>query len=203
MATKHRRLGRFASRGQASDRGTRLCFALLEKAEYTGDALGVSGIGVSKLVERLSSSSAREQGRVHGRALDDYIEAQVHGAIDLSVDVDAVIVDPAFERTSTGECLRALAAKFGFEYRLHPGFVLAPGDVPADFRGPCMIPLAERIAALSPVRDRLDAARIGFAAQTLHREPETWIDWAPPEESWQHIKQLWHVLVKFGVTPIG
>jgi hypothetical protein len=31
-----------------------------------------------------------------GRALDDYVEAQVHANIDLATDVEAVVVDPSF-----------------------------------------------------------------------------------------------------------
>lgn len=39
---------------------------------------------------------------------------------------------------------------------------------------------------------------LGRAARSLWSEPRSWQDWAAPDETLQHIKQLWHVLVAFG-----
>ena len=44
----------------------------------------------------------------------------------------------------------------------------------------------------------LHAALIGRAAASLVREPHRWTDRGPAELTWQHLKQLWHVLVRFG-----
>jgi hypothetical protein len=122
----------------------------------------------------------------------------VHGDIELATDVEAVVVDPSFQGTLTGNGLRELASRHDFAFRWHRGFALRSDEVPSDFRGPRMVPLAARVAAFASVRDQLDAATLGRAAVDLHRNPETWSDWATPEETWQHIKQLWHVLVRFG-----
>ncbi|BFH14278.1 DUF3626 domain-containing protein [Paenibacillus melissococcoides] len=45
---------------------------------------------------------------------------------------------------------------------------------------------------------QLDANAIGKAARSLARHPELWADWGTPGETWQLLKQLWHVLARFG-----
>jgi ribosomal protein S18 acetylase RimI-like enzyme len=71
--------------------------------------------------------------------------------------------------------------------------------VPDEFRGPRMVPLARRVAErCAIVPGAIDAASLGRAAAALHREPGSWEDWDTYEETLQHIKQLWHVLVRFG-----
>lgn len=164
---------------------------LLESVETKGDALGVLGMDVRSLLAVLSSSDRRG---IVARALDTYVEAQVHADIDLAADVEALVVDPAFDGTPTGDRLRDVAARDGVPLHHHPGFVLAVQDVPDNFRGPRMVLLAKRVA----VGGQLDAAVLGHAAASLHREPEAWNDWGTFDETLQHIKQLWHVLVRFG-----
>jgi hypothetical protein len=80
----------------------------------------------------------------------------------------------------------------------HCGFRLAVGDVPAEFRGPAIPRLARRIASND---GQLDAAVIGRAAASLERAPQTRQDYGTREDAFQHLKQLWHVLVHFG-SPI-
>jgi hypothetical protein len=175
----------------------KLLAAWLEAIDSTGSALGVGDLDVPTLLGELSKSGASRRSqasRPPGRALDDYIEAQVHGPIDLARDVEALVVDPAFDATPTGEHLAAIASRYGIALRRHPGFVLHPSEVPSDFRGPRMPRLAERISNGAA----FDAATLGRAAHSLRVEPETWQDWDSPAETWQHIKQIWHVLVRFG-----
>ncbi|MDB5215826.1 MAG: hypothetical protein JWO86_3753 [Myxococcaceae bacterium] len=175
--------------------------AMLESADVTGGVLAAR-LTVPELVERVSRAAA--VGPV-GRALDDYIEAQVHGTIELSRDVEALVVDPAFEGTEVGARLRELCERHAIEHRVHPGFELLVSEVPGDFRGPRMPAFAARAASVSsgptshPVM--LDASIIGRAAQSLHRDPSVWEDWDTPEETLQHVKQLWHVLVRYGAPP--
>jgi Protein of unknown function (DUF3626) len=134
-----------------------------------------------------------------GRALDSYIEAQIHGRIELSCDVEALVADPAFDDTATGEALRALCERHGLALERHPGFVLATPAVPSDFRGPRMPDLAARVDdRFARMHGELDAVAIGRAAQSLHRDPEGWSDWGTVDETLQHLKQLWHVLVRYG-----
>lgn len=114
--------------------------------------------------------------------------------MDLARDVEALVIDPAFDGTETGEHLASIAARYGIALRRHAGFVLRPAEVPSDFRGPRMVPLAERISGGA----EFDVAALGRAAQSLIREPTKWLDWGTEAETWQQIKQLWHVLVRFG-----
>jgi Protein of unknown function (DUF3626) len=168
-----------------------LLAALLESVEDKGEALGIVGMDVPALLRFLASPSP---GQTAARALDTYIEAQVHSAIDLAADVEALVIDPSFEGTETGVQLHDTAARYGITLRRHPGFTLSAQDVPDDFRGPRMVPLAARVA----VGGRLDAAVVGRAAASLHRDPESWTDCGTFDETLQHIKQLWHVLVRYG-----
>ena len=179
-----------------------LLAAMLEAAEARGEVLAVRA-SVPELVRRLSRSQSASRrdpaGGVVGRALDDYIETQVHGPIELSRDVEALVVDPAHEGTEVGERLRELCERHGVAHLRHPGFVLAPHEVPPDFRGPRMPALAERVSErYARSAPTIDAVAIGRAAESLHRDPSAWQDWATPEETLQHLKQLWHVLVRFG-----
>ncbi|MFO0663875.1 MAG: DUF3626 domain-containing protein [Polyangiaceae bacterium] len=170
--------------------------ALLEAVDTTGTALGVGELDVSALLARLSDASHydAQTNRPPGRALDDYVEAQVHGPIVIARDIEALVIDPAFDGTETGAHLGAISAQYGFTLRRHRGFVLLPSEVPPDFRGPQMPTLAARISGGA----EFDAATLGRAARSLHDEPQTWSDWDTSAGTWQDIKRLWHVLVRFG-----
>jgi hypothetical protein len=169
--------------------------AWLEAITTSHAALGVADVDLATLITRLQNEMRTpHRSRPHGRALDDYIEAHVHGPIALENDVEALVIDPAFDGTPTGERLAAIATRYGIALRKHAGFVLHPNDVPSVFRGPRMIPLAKRIANDS----EFDVHVIGQAAQSLVRDPGAWQDWGTPAETWQELKQLWHVLVRHG-----
>ena len=127
--------------------------------------------------------------------LDTQIEAQVHGPVDLQRDVELLVADPAFAATATGAFLRELALRFEIPLRWHCGFRLAVTEVPDEFRGPAMPLLARRIAGNDGT---LDAAVIGAAEASLHEQPDAWRDWGHAE-ALQHLKQLWHVLVHYGL----
>lgn len=172
--------------------------ALLAEIETTGSALGLDQLTVPTFLTLLSRELAQPRGtpatgRV-GRALDAYIEAQVHGMINLHTDVELLVADPAFRATPTGELLEAISTRYAIKLDWHPGFSLPVTAVPADFRGPAMPPLARRMTG----EGRLTVALIGHAAASLHRHPEEWADWGTDDETLQHLKQLWHVLVYYG-----
>ncbi|MEV0005399.1 DUF3626 domain-containing protein [Micromonospora sp. NPDC050980] len=172
--------------------------ALLTATEGTGVSLGVSGMDTGTLLRTLLSRRERASRRA-GRALDDYIEAQVHGEVSLARDVEAVVADPSFRGTDVGRCLAATADRHGFALDWHAGFELPVDEVDADFRGPDIPPLAARVhAEFARPGEPLHAALVGRAAASLAREPQRWADRGPAEVTWQHLKQLWHVLVWFG-----
>ncbi|WP_116505872.1 DUF3626 domain-containing protein [Micromonospora sp. B006] len=173
--------------------------ALLTATAGTGVALGVAGMDTGALLRTLLGRRERESGRV-GRALDDYIEAQVHGEINLARDVEALVVDPSFRDTDVGRRLAGIAGRHGLALRYHPGFVLPVDGVDAEFRGPDIPPLAARVhAEFARPGQPLHAELIGRAAASVVREPQRWADRGPAAVTLQHLKQLWHVLVRFGV----
>ncbi|GAA0807370.1 DUF3626 domain-containing protein [Spirilliplanes yamanashiensis] len=150
--------------------------------------------GVADLAAALRAPGPRPDA---GRCLDDYVEAHVHGGLDLGRDVAAVVADPSLRGTAAGAALAGLARRYGVPLRCHPGFALPPADVPAGFRDP----RSPRLAA--HVCDRagsglLTAAVIGAAAASAVRDPGGWAAWGPPAEVLQQLKYLWHVLVAFG-----
>jgi hypothetical protein len=175
--------------------------ALLHQVESTGAALGFPNVDIPSMLERilhLPFSHTGFSGPV-GRSLDDYIEAQIHGVIDLSSDVEALVADPSYRDTPIGHLLHALCERYNLTLSWHPGFCLAVQDVPDDFRGPAMPPLAKRIdQRFGDSLGKLDAAIIGKAAAQLNDNPSEWSDWGALDETFQHLKQLWHVLVKYG-----
>jgi hypothetical protein len=115
----------------------------------------------------------------HGRraGLDDYVEAQLHGGLDLAGDVEAVVADPSFIGTPTAAHLAAVAP-----VRYHPGFVLPAAEFPDDLRGPEAAALARDLGP-----ELIDAAVIGRAARGVTDAPTR-----------QLLKYLWHILVLRG-----
>ncbi|MBP1993767.1 DUF3626 domain-containing protein [Paenibacillus eucommiae] len=176
--------------------------ALLEKVDITHEALGSSNIEVPSLVERLlklHEDCPENACGVLGRSLDEYIEVQVHGDIKMSKDVEGLVADPSYKKTNIGDQLESLCSQNNISLSWHPGFRLAVEAVPDDFRGPAMPPLAERVnREFAATPGELNAATIGRAAAALYHNPESWQDWGTPQETFQHLKQLWHILVRYG-----
>ncbi len=129
-----------------------------------------------------------------GRRLDDYVEAHVHGGVDLRHDVAAVVADPS---VAAGPDLVELCQEYGIPLLRHPGFVLPAADVPADFRGPDAARLARHLSQRYGT-GLLDAALLGRAAAAVTRTPDDWSAWGTPAEVLQLLKYLWHTLVAFG-----
>jgi hypothetical protein len=167
---------------------------------FRAPTLGVPNLTVFRLLKDIIKDlqqPRREpaEGEL-GRVLDTEIEAQVHGPIELHRDVELLVADPAFVETPTGARLRELALRNGIPLRWHPGFRLSVNDVPDYFRGPAMVRLASRIAGEDGM---LDAAVIGSAEPSLRKQPDSWREWGDYAEALQHLKQLWHVLVHYGL----
>lgn len=172
---------------------------LLTGTAATGGCLGRTGLDVATLVRTLLAGPTTAP--TAGRALDDYVEAQIHGVLDLAQDVEELVVDPSFAGTETGATLALVAQRYGFPLRWHPGFALAVDRVDPDFRGPAIPVLAERLhREFARPGDPVDAALIGRGAVSVVTEPARWADRGSATETLQHLKQLWHVLVRYG-TP--
>lgn len=114
-----------------------------------------------------------------GDLLDDYIEAHVHGAIELSRDAEALVLDPCYRET----CIEATAQQLGIPVEWHEGRILSVDELDRhlDYRGPAAVELGHQVAE----QGRLDARIIGDAARvgTFHV---------------QTVKQLWHLVARFG-----
>lgn len=115
-------------------------------------------------------------------ALDDYVEAHVHGGVVLDRDVDRIVLDPSFRDTEVEAHARRLPVPVAW----HPGIALSVDELDghADFRGDEVV----RLGRLVAVDGRLDARIVGLAAADGH-DP-------------QLVKRLWHCVARFG-HPIG
>jgi hypothetical protein len=171
---------------------------LLSQLQRGHGAFGVSDLTVARclnqLAHGLSEPISDPRSRPLGRALDSFIEVQVHGDIRLGKDVERLVCDPAFERHSVGNVLMAISTKYGIPLFWHPGFTLPASEVPDIFRDYPVRPLAQRIAG----QGMLNAANIGAAANSVKLEPETWRGWASDDDILAQFRRLWHVLVLNG-----
>jgi hypothetical protein len=148
-------------------------------------------LGADDLLDVLDGTTGP---RPPSRCLDGYVEAQIHGGIDLTRDVRAVVLDPSFAGTDVERDLQAAAGRHGFELRWHRGSELAVGDVPVDFRGPTMPDVARRVARADGV---VDARAIGTAARRI-RAGRPLPGGDPPGSELQQLKYLWHTLLARG-----
>jgi hypothetical protein len=115
----------------------------------------------------------------HQDALDDYIEAQIHGQVRLDRDVEALVLDPSYRGTDVETAARRLPCPLEW----HPGFRLDVDQLQrhADYRGRRYADLGTRLAEDGHLTPRMigDAARSG-----RHDE--------------QDLKRVWHYLARFG-----
>jgi hypothetical protein len=170
--------------------------ALLSQLERVPGALGIANLTGAYLVERMHSACAPTRAVQLGNVLDSFIEVQIHGAIDLRVDVASLVADPVFANGAIGALLEQLCARYGIELAWHPGYVLAVQNVPEEFRDYAIGPLARRIARAGTI----DAASIGVAANAFHRAPADWAELGERDDALTAFRRLWHVLVERGVA---
>ncbi|MER7669715.1 DUF3626 domain-containing protein [Kitasatospora sp. NPDC096128] len=112
-------------------------------------------------------------------ALDDCIEAHIHGPVLLARDVEALVLDPSYRDTPVEAAARRLPCPLEW----HPGFRLTVQELRRhpDYRGQEFVDLGARIAE----DGTLDPRVIGAAAATGHHDP-------------QALKKVWHYLARFG-----
>ncbi|MFJ8045181.1 DUF3626 domain-containing protein [Kitasatospora sp. NPDC096147] len=112
-------------------------------------------------------------------ALDDYVEAHVHGGVRLAHEVEALVLDPCYRDTEVA----AEAAALPCPVEYHPGLRLSTGLLRRhpDYRGPESVALGLALA-----RDgHLDPLILGEAARSGEHDP-------------QALKRVWHCLARFG-----
>ncbi|MDH3705276.1 MAG: DUF3626 domain-containing protein [Acidimicrobiia bacterium] len=160
------------------------------EAAVTGDGLG-RGMSIEDL-RRCAEEG--EHAAEPARDLDHYVEAQVHGGVQLAGDVQAIVVDPSFRGTEVAAELEALARTHDIDLDWHGGSVLAVDDVPDDFRGPTMPTLARRVAGDDGMVDAAAIRRSLLAVALPPMRPEG----DPADGALQQHKYLWHCALRFG-----
>jgi hypothetical protein len=112
-------------------------------------------------------------------ALDDYIEAHVHGPLRLDSDVEALVLDPCYQ----GTAVERLAGALPCPIEWHSGFRLHVDVLRRypEYRGPEYLELGLTLAWEA----HLTPALIGDAARTGRYEL-------------QDLKKVWHYLARFG-----
>jgi hypothetical protein len=175
--------------------------ALLRHVEEEAAPLGVPGLTVRDLIEAMRAGLPCAPPGVSkdrpGRALDTFVEAQVHGSVHLERDVEALVVDASFRGSAVAETLGEIASTYDLSLAWHPGFALATESVPETFRDYPTRKLAERISAVV-----IDAAAIGAAHNDFARDPDAWRSFGSPSEVRTCFRRLWHALVLLG-APSG
>lgn len=141
---------------------------------YPDSAAEPTDFGVAAGMHLVALAEADEQD-----ALNDYIEAQVHGAVVLARDVEAVVLDACYRGTP----VEAAARRLPCPVEWHPGYRLTVPELRrrADYRGERFADLGARIAE----DGRIDPRVIGDAARTGRYEL-------------QDLKMVWHTLARFG-----
>jgi len=111
--------------------------------------------------------------------LDDYIEAQAHGSIVLSDDVEALVLDKCYRETDVEVAARKLPCKIEW----HPGFKLDTKTLKLhpEYRGDEYVELGLKLAQ----DGLLDAKIIGDASRSGKYDQ-------------QALKRVWHYVARFG-----
>ncbi|KHT64291.1 hypothetical protein RJ45_07075 [Photobacterium gaetbulicola] len=144
---------------------------------------------LAKLGEDIESRLSQPKAR----NLDHYVEAQIHGDICLSHDVESLIADDSFYGTDIGAALVHLAQLYDINLLWRPAYQLAVDSVPDDFRGSSMVNLAKQVA----INEEINAYVIGQEAKRVAVN-QVGLSPAEVQAELQQLKLLWHVLVKFG-----
>ncbi|MGQ4432484.1 MULTISPECIES: DUF3626 domain-containing protein [unclassified Streptomyces] len=154
----------------------RLTGAALARATfcYPDSAAEPTDFGVASGMHLIGLAETDEQD-----ALNDYIETQVHGGVDLARDTEALVLDASYGGTLVETAARRLPCPVEW----HPGYRLSVRELHrhADYRGQEYADLGARIAERGIVDPRIigDAARTGYYAL-------------------QDLKMVWHTLARFG-----
>jgi hypothetical protein len=115
--------------------------------------------------------------------LDRYIEAHVHGRIDVARDAQALVLDPSYRGTAVADAAHALDCPLLW----HDGYRATVDTIAqhADYRGAHIVEVARTIAH----DGELTPHTIGLARHST-------ID---P----QHLKRVWHYVARFGRAPLS
>ena len=167
--------------------------ALVVESFERNFALGLQAVKPRHLMERFFALELQGFGPV-SRNLDHYIEAQVHGTINLKHHATHLVADSSFQRHEVGRQMEGLAKTYALELVWRPAFEMMANSVPSDFRGAVMPGFAARVAC----DGRVNAHSLGIAAARVVCDPGAWKEFGEPSHLLQLVKRLWHTIVKCG-----
>lgn len=168
---------------------------VLEKLREEGSVLGNHKLSTREFLDLLKEGTLRPSlGGTLSNALDSYVEAQIHGPVNLKEDAEKLVVDRSLCGTELEEVLAKLAVDYELELEWYEGYSARVEELPAEFRGYAIDRLAERIA----VDGKLTAARIGTASNSFHTHPDLWSEWGDGGEGLTYFRRVWHALVYHG-----
>lgn len=137
------------------------------------------------------------------RTLDEYVELQVHGGVDLA-DIAAIVADPSFRDHRVEELLRRATAEAGASFAWHPGTVIAPADLRYDAAAVDWVQDDDYLARLvgeltelcspSPLATAADIGRLvdGQRPGAPRRSGDA------PRSALQRVKHLWRLTYLLG-----
>jgi hypothetical protein len=113
-------------------------------------------------------------------ALDDYIEAQVHGPVRLDRDVEALVLDPSYRSTE----VEFAAKRVPCPVEWHAGFRLAVDELRRhpEYRGQQYVDLGVEVAVDGWLTPRVIGEAVALGQYDL-----------------QDLKRVWHYLARFGI----
>lgn len=143
---------------------------------YPDSVLEPTHFAVAARMSLIERAEADDQDR-----LDDYIEAQIHGPLQLGRDVEALVLDPCFRGTDVHRAADTMPCPVEW----HDGFGLAVAELlrHPDYRGQEYADLGRALAR----NGHLDAKIIGDAARTGRYDQ-------------QALKRVWHYVARFGAA---
>lgn len=106
--------------------------------------------------------------------LNDYVEAHVHGGLDIARDVEALVLDPS-DHERHGADLAHLACPV----EVHPGYRVSADEIDEDYRSEVPVFLARELGGV------VTPARLADVSRSGRHDP-------------QAVKWLWHCLARFG-----
>lgn len=166
----------------------RLAEGVLERTTFCfpDSALGPTDFGtaerfdLTRLTETLDARVLSDPAASWAcRDLDDYIEAHVHGVIDLTTDVEAIVLDPCYRSTK----VEAQAHRLPCTVEWHEGRRLSVDELARhpELRGARIVEVGTEVAE----HGLLDARIVGVAVAAGGHDP-------------QDLKQVWHHVARFG-----
>lgn len=131
------------------------------------------------VAERMALIASAEENRLRLEpVLDNYIEAHVHGVLEVERDVEAIVMDPSYQGTAIEEAAHSLRCKVEW----YSGFRLLKDRLPdcEKLRGP----IAAKGVAMIGDEVVVTPADLGVARDTI-------LDY-------QTAKWVWHCIARFG-----